>query len=52
MNKIKANTMRINLSNLYDSRLILEHVLKNAHNKPTMMQNAIKLWVMAKKNKS
>ena len=52
MNKIKANTMRINRSRSDDSRLIFEHVLKNAHNKPAIMQNAIKLWVMAKKNKS
>ena len=52
MNKIKANTMRINRSNLYDNRLIFEHVLKNAHKSPTRMQNAIKLVVMAKKNKN
>ena len=46
MNKITANTTRINCSRSYGSRLIFEHVLKNAQNKPTRMQNAIKLIVI------
>ena len=46
MNKITASTTRINLSRSDDNRLIFEHVLKNAHNSPTIMQNDMKLSVI------